>query len=71
MENKDTNTDYLKIVTVGDQKWEIVEITIGIIFFFLLEICIHYLLYSEFSSPTWKKSPLPKKPIPTPNPNLT
>ena len=32
MENKDTNTEYQKFVRVGDQKWEIVEITIGIIF---------------------------------------
>ena len=43
MENKDTNTDYLKFVGVGDQKSEIVEITVGIIFF-LLEICIYYFL---------------------------
>ena len=34
MENNDTNTDYPKFVRVGDQKWEIVEITIGIIFLF-------------------------------------
>ena len=33
MENKDTNTDYQKVVRVGDQKWKIVEITIEIIFF--------------------------------------
>ena len=26
------------------------------LFFFLLEICIHYFSYWEFSSPTWKKS---------------
>ena len=35
MENNDTNTDYHKFVRVGDQKWEIVEITIRIIFFCL------------------------------------
>ena len=35
MENNNTNTDYHKFVRVGDQKWEIVEITIGIIFFCL------------------------------------
>ena len=34
MENKDTNTDYQKFVRAGDEKWEIAEITIGIIFFF-------------------------------------
>ena len=51
MENNNTNTDYHKFVKVGDLKWEIVEITIRI-FFFLLEICIHYFLYREFPSPT-------------------
>ena len=41
------------IIMKGDQKWEIVEFTIGIFFcLFLLEICIHYFLYREFSSPT-------------------
>ena len=70
MENKDTNADYQKFVRVGDQKWEIAEITIRIIFF-LLEIRIHYFLYKEFSSPTRKKSPLPKKQIPTQNADLT
>ena len=69
MENKDTNTDYQKVVRVGDQKWEIVETTFGIIFLF--EIRIHYFLYREFSSPTWKKSPPPKVPILTQNHNLT
>ena len=33
MDNNDTNTDYHKFVRVGDQKSEIVEITIKIIFF--------------------------------------
>ena len=33
MENKDTNTEYQKFVRVGDQNWEIIEITIGINFF--------------------------------------
>ena len=51
MENKDTNTDYQKFVRIVDLKREIAEITIRIIFFWL-EICIHYFLYLEFSSPT-------------------
>ena len=55
MEKKDTNTDYQKFVK---QKW-------------VLEICIHYFLYREFSSPTWKKSLPPKVPIPTQNPDST
>ena len=38
--------------------------------FFLIEIHINYFLYREFSSPTWKKSPPPKMPISTKNPNL-
>ena len=33
IENKDTNTDYQRVVRVRDQKWEIVEITIGVTFF--------------------------------------
>ena len=61
MENKDANTDYQKVVKVGDQKWEIVETAFGIIFLF--EIRIHYFLYREYSSPTWKKSLPPQVPI--------
>ena len=48
MENKDTNTDYQKVVRVGDQKWEIVETTFRIIFLF--EIRIHYILYRVLKS---------------------
>ena len=29
MENKDTNTDYQKVVRVVDQMWDTVEITIN------------------------------------------
>ena len=73
MENNNTNTDYHQFVRVGKQKWEIVEITIWVIFFAwdLYSIFIHYFLYMKFSSATWKKSPPPKVPIPTQNPNLT
>ena len=39
--------------------------------FFMLEICMHYFLYREFSSLTWKKSLPSKVPIPTQNPDLT
>ena len=53
IENKNTNTDYQKVVRVEDQKWEIVETTLEIIFFF--EIHIQYFLYRDFLSPTWKK----------------
>ena len=34
MENKDANTDCHKFAMAGNQKWEIVETTIGIFFFF-------------------------------------
>ena len=37
----------------------------------MLEICMHYFLYREFSSLTWKKSLPSKVPIPTQNPDLT
>ena len=34
MENKDTKADYQEVVRAGEQKWwEMVEITLGIIFF--------------------------------------
>ena len=44
MENKDTNAEYQRIVRVGDQKWEIVEFTMGIFLLLLFEIRIHYFL---------------------------
>ena len=48
MENNDTKTDYQEIVRAGDQMWEMVEITIGIIFFVcLFEIHVHYFLYVQ------------------------
>ena len=62
MENKDTNTDYEKFVRIAEIKIEIIV---------LLHIRIHYFLYREFSSPTWKKSPPPSVPIPTQNPDVT
>ena len=46
MEKKDTNTDYPKLVSLGDQKWEIVEITIGIILFFYRR-CIFAIFYTR------------------------
>ena len=48
MQNNDTNTDYHKFVSVGYQKWEIIEITIGIIFlfFFLFLFFFAWALYS-------------------------
>ena len=51
MEKKDTNTDYQKVVRVGDQKWEIIETAIRIIFIFVLNLH-SLLLYREFSHPT-------------------
>ena len=68
MENKDTNTGYRKVVSLRNQKWEIIEITIVIIFF--CEMRVHYFLCGELSSPTWKKPLPPKAPIPTQIPNL-
>ena len=48
MENKDTNADRQKVARGP----KVLEVTIGIFFFFLLEIYIHYFLCKEFSSPT-------------------
>ena len=42
MENKDTNTDFQKVVGVGDRKWEIAKSTIGIIFLFEIVSSISY-----------------------------
>ena len=72
IENKDAKTDYQELVRVGDQKWDMVKITVGIISF-LFEIHIHYFLYIQgiFQSHLKKKLPPPKVPIPTQNPNLT
>ena len=70
MENKNTNTDYHKFVRVGNQKWEIVEITIKIIFF-CLRLLFTIFYTGNFQVPPEKKSPPPKVSIPTQNPNLT
>ena len=43
MENKDTNTDYQKVVRVVDQMWDTVGITIRIIFLF--KICVIFLSF--------------------------
>ena len=57
-----TNTDYQKFVRVGDQTWEILEISIGIIFFIFFAWDLYYLFFKrEFSSLTWKKKLLPAK----------
>ena len=70
MENNYTNTDYHKFVRVGDQKCEIVEITIGIIFFWLR--FVFTIFYTEsFQVPREKILPSPGVPIFTQNPNLT
>ena len=68
MENKDTNTDYQKIVRVGDQKWEIVEIIIE--YFFCLRFVFNFFIQGVVKSQL-KKSPPPKVPSPIQNPDLT
>ena len=68
MENEDTNTDYHKFFRAGDQKWEIVEIAIRIIFFFCLRFVLLFIL-GVFKSHL-RKSPPCKVPIPTQNPNF-
>ena len=69
MENKDTNTDYNKFFRVGGQKWEIVEITNGIFFFFCLRFVFAIFCTGSFQVPPKKNHPhqkwqfLPKIPI--------
>ena len=55
MENNDTNTDYHKFVRVGDQKWEIVEITIRI--FFCLRFVFTIFYTGSFQVPPKKITP--------------
>ena len=57
MENKDTNTDYQKVVTVGDQNSETVEITIGII---CLRFVFTIFYTGSFQVPPEKNYPYPK-----------
>ena len=71
MENKDTMTDYQELARVGNQRWDMVKITIWIIFFCLGFIFIIFYIYREFSSPICKNLPPHKVPIPSQNPNLT
>ena len=57
MENKNTNTDYHKFVRVGNQKWEIVEITIKIIFFFAWDLYSLFFIQEIFKSHLKKNHP--------------
>ena len=65
MENNDTNTAYHKFVRVGDQNWEIVEITIRIIFF-AWDLYSLFFIQGIFKShlkkitPTWSANSHPK-----------
>ena len=70
MENEDTNTDYQKLVRVGNKKWDIVEITIGIFFFFCLGFVFTILYTGSFQVSPGKNHSQPKVPIPTQNPDL-
>ena len=70
MENKDTNTDYNKFFRVGGQKWEIVEITNEIFFFFFAwDLYSLFFVQGVFKSHLKKNHPhqkwqfLPKIPI--------
>ena len=72
MENEDTNTDYQKLVRVGNKKWEIVEITIGIFFFiFCLRFVFTILYTGSFQVSPEKNHSQPKVSIPTQNHDLT
>ena len=66
MENNNTNTDYHKFIKLGDQKWEIAEITIIISSFFFLAWDLYSLLFIQgvFKSHLKKITPTYKVPIP-------
>ena len=72
MEDNDINTDYHKFVRVGDQKWEILEISQNHFFFFggAWDLYSLFFIQGVFKSHI-KKSPPPKVPIPTQNPHST
>ena len=57
MENKDANADYLKVVGVGDLKWEIVEIRISISFFFAWDLYSQFFIQGVFKSHLKKITP--------------
>ena len=58
MENKDTNTDYQKLVSLGDQKWEIIKLQLELLLLFLLEICIlYFFIQAVFKSHLKKITP--------------
>ena len=69
MENNNTNTDHHKFVRVGDQKVEIVEITIWIILF-AWDLYSLFFIQGVFKSHLKNKSTPPKVPIPTQNPKV-
>ena len=69
MENKDTKTDYQEVVRPGDQKWEMVEITIGIIFSFFLFFCFLRFIFIIFYICTGSFQVLPKKITPSQSAN--
>ena len=61
MENKNTKTDYEEVVRVGDQKWEMVEITITIIFWFVWDSYSLFFIYvGNVQVPPEKNHPDPK-----------
>ena len=68
MQSMDTNTEYQKVVRVGDQMGKIVKITIRIIFLWNLNPLF---FKKEIFKSHLKKSPPSKMPIPTQNPNLS
>ena len=64
MENKDAKTDYHKVVRVGGQKWEMVEIIIGIIFFVWDSYSLFFIYLGNFKVPPKKNHPYPKYQFP-------
>ena len=60
MENKTAKTDYEEVVRAGDQKWEMVEITIRIIFFVWDSYSLFFIYAGNFQVPPEQNHPRPK-----------
>ena len=60
MENKETKTDYQELVKTGDQKCDMVEITIRTIFFVLDSYSLFFIYTGNFQVPPEKIHPHPK-----------
>ena len=60
MENKDRKTDYQEVVRAGNQKWQMVEITVRIFFFVSHSYSLFFVFTGNFQVLPQKNHPHPK-----------